>query len=138
MLSKRRNSKKQYGGLMVDIDNFKGINDVHGHDTGDRVLREVSDVFLKSFRNTDFVSRVGGDEFVAICEIQSITDLEIIVKRIHNHIETINTLKHFPFMISLSIGFDRWDFKNLSKEEFMIHIDKLMYIIKDAKKHNGT
>ncbi len=134
MLSKRKNSKKLYGGLMIDIDNFKGINDVYGHDTGDRVLREVSDIFLKSFRNTDFVSRIGGDEFVAICEIQSISDLEIIVNRIQAHVEAINTLNHFPFRISLSIGFDRWDLRNLSKEEFMIHIDKKMYMIKDAKK----
>jgi diguanylate cyclase (GGDEF)-like protein len=134
MLSKRKNSKKLYGGLMVDIDNFKGINDVYGHDTGDRVLREVSDIFLKSFRNTDFVSRIGGDEFVAICEIQSLSDLEIIVKRIQSHVESINTLEHFPFKISLSIGFDRWDLKNFSKEEFMIHIDQKMYLEKDAKK----
>lgn len=134
MLSKRRNSKKLYGGLMIDIDNFKGINDIYGHDTGDRVLREVSDIFLKSFRNTDFVSRIGGDEFVAICEIQSVSDLEIIVNRIQSHVEAINTLEHFPFRISLSIGFDRWDLRNQSKEEFMIHIDKKMYMVKDAKK----
>ena len=136
MLSKRKSSKKMYGGLMVDIDNFKGINDVFGHDTGDRVLREVSDIFLKSFRNTDFVSRIGGDEFVAICEIQSMSDLEIIVKRIQSHVDSINSLEHFPFKISLSIGYDRWDLKNLSKEEFMVHIDKKMYREKDAKKQN--
>jgi diguanylate cyclase (GGDEF)-like protein len=138
MLSKRKNSKKQYGGLMVDIDNFKGINDVYGHETGDRVLREVSDIFLKSFRNSDFVSRIGGDEFVAICEIQSVSDLEIIINRIQHHVDTINALEHFPFNISLSIGFDRWDLKNLSKEEFMIHIDKMMYLVKDSKKQIRT
>ena len=136
MLSKRKNMKKKYGGLMIDIDNFKSINDEYGHDTGDKVLREVSDAFLKSFRNTDFVARIGGDEFVAICEIQSLSDLEIIVKRIHSHLDTINSLGNFPFIISLSIGFDRWDIHNFSKEEFMIHIDRKMYHEKDAKKQN--
>ncbi len=134
MMSKRNKSKKQYGGLMMDIDNFKSINDTYGHDAGDRVLREVSDAFHKCFRNTDFVARIGGDEFVAICEIQSYSDLEIIVKRVRNQIDLINTFAHFPFLISLSIGYDRWDTKNIVKDEFMIHIDRKMYFEKDAKK----
>ena len=134
LLNKRKNSKKQYGGLMIDIDNFKSINDVYGHDAGDRVLREVSDAFQKCFRNTDFVARIGGDEFVAICEIQSYSDLEIIVKRARNQVDMINTFSRFPFLISVSIGFDCWDLKKVAKDEFMIHIDKKMYFEKDAKK----
>jgi diguanylate cyclase (GGDEF)-like protein len=134
MISKRKNSSKCYGGMMIDIDNFKGINDAYGHDIGDKVLAEVSDAFLKSFRNTDFVSRIGGDEFVAICEVQSIQDLEIIVSRIRNHMNLINEQKRFPFSIQLSIGYDLWNVDHMSKEEFMIHIDKRMYVEKDAKK----
>jgi diguanylate cyclase (GGDEF)-like protein len=134
MLSKRKISKKQYGGMMIDIDNFKSINDVYGHDTGDKVLRAVSDGFISCFRNTDFVARVGGDEFVAICEIQSFADLEIIVKRIRTQIDLINSIYHFPFTINLSIGYDHWDTKNIVKDEFMILIDKKMYLEKDAKK----
>lgn len=134
VLSKRKKLKKHYGGLMIDIDNFKSINDEYGHDAGDRVLREVSDAFQKCFRNTDFVARIGGDEFVAICEIQSYSDLEIIVKRVRNQIDLINTFAHFPFLISLSIGYDHWDTKNIVKDEFMIHIDKKMYFEKDAKR----
>jgi diguanylate cyclase (GGDEF)-like protein len=134
VLNKQKNPKKKYGGLMIDIDNFKSINDVYGHDAGDRVLREVSDAFQKCFRNTDFVARIGGDEFVAICEVQSYSDLEIIVKRARNQVDMINTFSHFPFLISLSIGYDCWDLKKVAKEEFMIHIDKKMYFEKDAKK----
>lgn len=134
MLSKRKSSRKLYGGMMIDIDNFKGINDVFGHDIGDKVLMEVSDAFLKSFRNTDFVARIGGDEFVAICEVQSIHDLEIIIDRIRGHVKQINEQKQFDFSINLSIGYDLWDFNQMSKEEFMIHIDKKMYLEKDGKK----
>jgi diguanylate cyclase (GGDEF)-like protein len=134
ILGKRKNSKKRYGGMMIDIDNFKGINDSYGHDTGDKVLREVSEIFQKSFRNSDFVSRVGGDEFVAICEVQSLMELEIIINRIRLHLDMINSLSYFPFKIQLSIGYDLWDTKSISKEEFMINIDKKMYSEKDAKK----
>jgi len=133
-LSKRRNLNKQYGGLMIDIDNFKEINDTYGHNTGDRVLRKVSEILLENFRSSDFVSRIGGDEFVIICEIQSFSDLEAIVKRIENHVASVNAMTFFPFPIGLSIGFDQWDFEKLTKEEFMIHIDKLMYVKKDTKK----
>ncbi|PKM86191.1 MAG: hypothetical protein CVU85_08485 [Firmicutes bacterium HGW-Firmicutes-10] len=134
ILSKQKNIKKYLGGMMIDIDDFKKINDDHGHDVGDKVLREISDVFKRSFRNSDFVSRVGGDEFVAVCEVQSLMDLEVIVTRIRGHLDNINSLSHYPFEICLSIGYDLWDTKNFSKDEFMIHIDKKMYLEKDAKK----
>lgn len=134
ILKKHKNLKKKYGGLMIDIDNFKSINDEYGHDAGDKVLREVSDAFLKSFRNTDFVARIGGDEFVAICEIQSFSDLQIIVDRVRNQVELINTFARFPFHISISIGYDCWDTKNVVRDDFLIHIDRKMYLEKDSKK----
>jgi GGDEF domain-containing protein len=61
-------------------------------------------------------------------------DLEVIVTRIRGHLDNINSLSHYPFEICLSIGYDLWDTKNFSKDEFMIHIDKKMYLEKDAKK----
>ena len=61
------NRKKQdtfYGLLTIDIDHFKAINDTHGHTVGDEVLKWFSGILLDTFRNTDIVCRMGGEEFL--------------------------------------------------------------------------
>lgn len=55
-----------FGLVMIDLDNFKGINDAHGHNCGDRVLQEIAKTLVGAFRGTDIVGRWGGDEFIAI------------------------------------------------------------------------
>lgn len=52
--------------VLVDVDHFKAINDTHGHDAGDRVLRAVADVLAYSSRQSDFVARIGGEEFAVL------------------------------------------------------------------------
>ncbi len=54
--------------MMIDIDLFKGINDTHGHAVGDRVLAEVSQLLRVSARKDDHVIRLGGEEFLVICQ----------------------------------------------------------------------
>lgn len=55
------------GVILIDVDNFKDVNDRHGHAAGDRVLATVARVLRKSLRSYDFVARFGGDEFAVIC-----------------------------------------------------------------------
>jgi two-component system cell cycle response regulator len=52
--------------MILDLDYFKTINDEHGHDAGDRVLADIGKLLMKSFRLGDFVSRIGGEEFLII------------------------------------------------------------------------
>lgn len=59
-----RRTGKPFVFVMLDLDGFKQINDTHGHEVGDRVLREASQVVSRVVRNTDLVYRYGGDEFV--------------------------------------------------------------------------
>jgi diguanylate cyclase len=55
--------------LMVDVDHFKAVNDTHGHPNGDRALKAIADVLIRSFpRRTDLVVRYGGEEFAVLCE----------------------------------------------------------------------
>jgi diguanylate cyclase len=61
-----RRRKKVGSFILIDVDNFKWINDNFGHDQGDRVLKQISEVLHKNLRNFDVIGRLGGDEFGVI------------------------------------------------------------------------
>ena len=74
----RELSEKKTGFLfMMDIDNFKYINDTYGHDTGDQILKEAGVLLRRTFREYDPVGRVGGDEFIAFMGIPTIRTLPV-------------------------------------------------------------
>jgi diguanylate cyclase (GGDEF)-like protein len=81
-LSRARREKKSIGVIMMDIDNFKPINDKFGHATGDEALRRVAEVLQKSKRDYDFTGRWGGDEFLAILPGTSILQAGLVAERI--------------------------------------------------------
>ena len=70
--------KSLIGVLMIDVDYFKQINDTLGHDAGDEVLKELANVLINSVRDSDFVIRYGGEEFIVL--LQNIKDQEAILK----------------------------------------------------------
>jgi diguanylate cyclase (GGDEF)-like protein len=88
-LSRAQREKKSVGLVMMDIDNFKPINDKFGHAAGDEALRCVAEVLLKSKRDYDFTGRWGGDEFLAILPGTSILQAGLVAERIRASIETI-------------------------------------------------
>ena len=59
--------KHDFALILADVDQFKSVNDTFGHAVGDQVLKRVSSLLQVAFRNTDFVCRIGGDEFAVIC-----------------------------------------------------------------------
>lgn len=65
-LSLQRRTKENVSFLVIDLDNFKRINDLEGHDAGDNLLRKMASVLKKNGRSTDIIARYGGDEF-SIC-----------------------------------------------------------------------
>ncbi|MCR5402781.1 MAG: GGDEF domain-containing protein [Butyrivibrio sp.] len=69
--------------LVMDIDNFKTINDNYGHSAGDAALKKVATLLLSTFRNTDITSRIGGDEFTVILSEVTIQNKETIEKKIN-------------------------------------------------------
>ncbi|MCG8490602.1 MAG: GGDEF domain-containing protein [Sneathiellales bacterium] len=71
-INRRISSAKRYNeeGLVafIDLDEFKLINDTHGHDTGDRVLQTLAETLIANLRDTDYVARISGDEFVFVLQ----------------------------------------------------------------------
>lgn len=128
--------KSLLGGLMIDINSFKMINDLYGHDAGDEALKYTAQILKKTFRKNDFIARYGGDEFVVVMKIKDRLDMNMAVKRLKENVAQFNTQKMVPYAIGLSIGYDYYaDKSEMSFREFLKHIDKLMYI--DKQSDNG-
>ncbi len=105
ILNERRNSYLQCAFLILDLDGFKQINDTYGHGAGDRVLISVGATLNKTFRSTDIVGRLGGDEFTVF--MTSISKKEDAMKKAGELVDNISRIsknEDFPFEISCSVG----------------------------------
>lgn len=132
--------KKTGGALMfIDIDNFKILNDTHGHAVGDALLIEVAKRIKKSVRRQDTVSRLGGDEFVVVLDSLA-ADAEMAEKQARNICEKIVTafkkpfkLDHYQHYTTPSIGVVLFEAAYVSQtDELLRRADMAMYKAKEA------
>ncbi len=131
------NARPQYhlGGFMIDLDYFKQINDLYGHDLGDRALEEAADVLRRSLRKDDLICRFGGDEFAVLAEVQNVADLAMIEQRIEAGLDAFNAQQRYPFQLAFSIGYDLFDPKSdVIVQDFVRRIDGKMYAAKNRKR----
>jgi diguanylate cyclase (GGDEF)-like protein len=116
------------GGLMIDLDSFKKINDDFGHNVGDQALIDTAEILKRTFRKNDFIARYGGDEFIVIIDIARKNDLKKAVDRLDENVTLFNRKKTAPYTISLSVGYDFLLDKSKSEiKDFIKHLDELMY-----------
>jgi diguanylate cyclase (GGDEF)-like protein len=91
--------------LVIDVDHFKNINDTHGHQVGDAVLREITGVFAETVRTTDLVFRYGGDEFVIALSNTDSEAAREVAERIREGIEKCQfSVGNVRLVISASVG----------------------------------
>lgn len=111
------------GILMVDIDYFKEVNDTYGHDMGDKVLKEIAKVLVKSVREADLVIRFGGEEFlVLLMDVQSGKSVEI-AEKIRKAVES-HTIESFGVVLRKTVS--------VGVSEFPVDSDKIWQCIKYA------
>lgn len=79
---------KRFSILMIDVDNFKKINDKHGHNVGDDVLRCVSKIVMSNIRSTDLFGRWGGEEFILVLHDANRSDAIVVGERLRKAIES--------------------------------------------------
>ncbi len=113
--------------LFCDVDNLKKINDTYGHHEGDLTLIRAADALEQSFRDSDILSRMGGDEFVALASETSNQTQEIILRRLEKNLKKSSATEP-RYALSLCVGVARFDPKRpISLGELMVQADKAMY-----------
>lgn len=116
--------------LLLDLDNFKLINDHLGHLRGDEVLLQVVSILKKQVRSLDYVGRYGGDEFLIILRNTNFEEAKMIVRRIA---ESITHLKLNSIQVSISGGLVMYHQHEL--EEFIDEADRRLYLAKRMGKN---
>ncbi len=123
--------------IMIDLDNFKRINDHYGHPRGDRVLKIAARIFVHSVRDIDVVARYGGDEFAIILPQTNLDGAQIVARRILKSFEGSELLHHegrnIPVRVSMGLGEKRT--KGMEAEPFIESIDNALM---KAKRKGGN
>ncbi|MDN3684633.1 GGDEF domain-containing protein [Vibrio sinaloensis] len=134
-------SGKSFALLFIDLDHFKDVNDMHGHEVGDQLLKQVSKRIKQSIRVTDLSARFSGDEFVVV--LDHIQDVSVAIN-VANRIATklINALSR-PFqignqsvLISASIGVSIYPEDSATQDTLIRFADNAMYHAKSSGKNN--
>jgi two-component system cell cycle response regulator len=118
--------------LLVDLDEFKAINDTRGHQEGDRVLQEVADVVRRHLRATDIACRIGGDEFAVILCDTPHDEALAVAERIRADVEHA-----FARAVTISAGLASVPRDAASPDELVAGADRALYAAKRAGR-NGT
>jgi diguanylate cyclase (GGDEF)-like protein/PAS domain S-box-containing protein len=120
--------------LFIDLDRFKPVNDLLGHEAGDRLLIEVAERLRSITRSNDTVARLGGDEFVVIAEgISDITEVQTLARRLESIVSEPVVLGAGPTQVFASVGFARSDPASTA-ESLLAEADGAMYLIKAARR----
>ncbi len=119
-----------YAVLMMDIDLFKNINDTFGHAVGDEVLRHIGSLLATTLRDSDFVGRMGGEEFIAVLPMTPLNDAVMVGEKIRSAIETSPIAP--VGAITMSIGVAIASASDDSPGDALKRADQLLY---QAKRH---
>ncbi|QJR35572.1 GGDEF domain-containing protein [Gemmatimonas groenlandica] len=114
--------------MYVDMDEFKQLNDSHGHATGDRALMAVSRLLRSTVRDCDVVARMGGDEFTILALDADVMGARAIQKRLDERLALFNASGELPMPLSLTVGHTRVRPSDTSSvSELLARADQLLY-----------
>jgi diguanylate cyclase (GGDEF)-like protein len=116
--------------VMADLDRFKNINDTYGHDTGDRVLKEIGSFLQENVRDVDMVARYGGEEFVILIPEAAKDAAYILSERLRKKFEKLK-FENLP-QITISLGIATYPFDGKQPEDLLKNADAAMYAAKRA------
>ena len=141
LLELARRNKTKSSLLFMDLDNLKKINDTHGHRAGDLALFKLADILTRTFRQSDIIGRMGGDEFAVFSIDSSPEGMNAVLRRLDAHLEEFNAAGGCSFQLSISTGVSRFEPESpCDMDELILRADKQMYEQKRFKQqaHNKS
>jgi len=119
--------------LMIDLDEFKSVNDLYGHSVGDTVLRETARLIKQDTRTSDMVCRIGGEELLILCPNNNAREIAQLAERLRHKVET-HVIKHdkLELRITISIGIAERTNLMTTPDHLLMIADKALYAAKSA------
>ena len=130
--ARARRTNRTFQVLMLDLDEFKNVNDSHGHKIGDVMLHEVASIIQKQLREYDFLSRYAGDEFVALVPELSGIQVEELCMRIENVVSqfALPVGRGDLARVGISLGTATFGINGETLDQLLVSADKEMYRVK--------
>ncbi|MDY0277960.1 MAG: sensor domain-containing diguanylate cyclase [Acholeplasma sp.] len=129
----KKTNSKSFVLMLLDIDNFKEINDSFGHNVGDEVLKILAPRFNRFNKDNDIAARYGGDEFIFIIDINKKQGFKEIVNQFKNILEEDIIVKNNKVSVEVSIGISEFPSNGLTYEELLEKADMALYKAKSIK-----
>jgi diguanylate cyclase (GGDEF)-like protein/putative nucleotidyltransferase with HDIG domain len=134
--SRARRSNRPFQVIMLDLDEFKQVNDTFGHRVGDRMLREIAHILQGQLREYDFLARYAGDEFVAIVQDLVGVQVEELCERIESAVSkfSLHVRAEHAARVGISVGAATYGIDGETLDQLLITADQAMYSAKSNHK----
>ena len=129
--------RARYFAMIVDMDDFKQVNDSFGHMEGDKLLAAAACLIKESCRPGDVVTRMGGDEFLLIGQRENREEVQCLMDEIADHVRRYNEKSGVPYEMRMSLGFAMLDKQIKRPDQLITAADLDMYRNKEKKKENN-
>jgi diguanylate cyclase (GGDEF)-like protein len=135
LIEEARQKAGIFGLIYIDLNEFKQINDLYGHQVGDHYLQEVALRMKRQLRSHDLLARLGGDEFAALVPVvRSRTEVEEIAQRLERSFDDPFVIDRYTIQGSASVGIALYPEDGSSKDSLLSHADAAMYVAKNSSR----
>ncbi len=131
-------TKREMVLLLADLNGLKQINDVYGHPQGDLALTRAGAVLKNSFRSSDILARIGGDEFAVLAVEASQASMPLLQARLNENFSLLNQEKRFPFQIGMTFGMSCFEPDRVTfLEQLILKADRELYESKKQSRNTS-
>ncbi|HEX5836072.1 MAG TPA: diguanylate cyclase [Pyrinomonadaceae bacterium] len=138
--ARARRTDRAFQVMMLDLDEFKSVNDTFGHKAGDKMLREVAHIIEGQLREYDFLARYGGDEFVALVQEMAGSQVDDLCRRIETAVSKFLLMvgRNRYARVGISVGTATFGIDGNTLDQLVIAADEKMYRMKSSHKVERT